>query len=83
MAPQNSRYAVQAGGVVQWPADLGRRYGGIMRIGRAVIIPAVLALGVAASLLTGSAITAAAGHQTSVHVQAAAGLAHPDMPLRG
>lgn len=42
-----------------------------MRIGRALIIPAILALGMASSLLTGSVMSAAAGHQTSGHVHAA------------
>ena len=54
-----------------------------MRIRRVLITPAILALGVAGSLLTGSAMPVAAGHVASVHVQAAAGLAHPDMPYRG
>jgi hypothetical protein len=43
-----------------------------MRIGRAIIIPAVLALGVAGSVLSGSAISAATGHAPSVHVQTVA-----------
>jgi hypothetical protein len=44
-----------------------------MRIGRAIIIPAILALGVAGSTVAGSAIAVAAGHLhpqgSSVHVQ--------------
>jgi hypothetical protein len=54
-----------------------------MRIGRALIIPAVLALGVAGSVLTGSAMPAAVGHVPSAHVQAAAAPASPDMHYRG
>lgn len=54
-----------------------------MRIGRAVIIPAVLALGVAASLLTGSAMSAAAGPAPSAHVQAAAVSAAPNTFYHG
>ena len=54
-----------------------------MRIGRAIIVPAILALGVAGSLLTGSAMIAAAGPAPSVHVQAAAAAAHPNMVYRG
>jgi hypothetical protein len=50
-----------------------------MRIGRVLIIPAILALGVASSTLAGSAIAVAAGHAPSVHVQAAAASAHPDI----
>jgi hypothetical protein len=43
-----------------------------MRIGRAIIIPAVLALGVAGSVLSGAAMSAATGHAPGVHVQVAA-----------
>ena len=51
-----------------------------MRIGRDLIIPAILALGVAGSLLAGSAMPVAAGPVATVHVQAAAA---QGMPLRG
>jgi hypothetical protein len=54
-----------------------------MRIGRDLIIPAILALGVAGSLLTGSAMPVAAGHAPSVHVQAAAASAGPNIFYRG
>ena len=70
--PQDGRYAVWAGRVVQRAADLGNRHGGIMRIRRDLIIPAILALGVAGSLLTGSAVPVAAAHAPGVQVQAAA-----------
>jgi hypothetical protein len=40
-----------------------------MRIGRAIIIPAILALGVAGSTLAGSAMATAAGHAHAVHAQ--------------
>jgi hypothetical protein len=40
-----------------------------MRIGRAFIIPAILALGVAGSALVGSAIPAAASNVSVAHVQ--------------
>jgi hypothetical protein len=50
-----------------------------MQIGRAIIIPAVLALGVAGSLLSGTALPVAAAHGTSVHVQAAAAPTSPKM----
>lgn len=50
-----------------------------MRIGRAIIIPAILALGVAGSILSGSVMSAAAGHAPSVHVQAAAGSTDPSL----
>ena len=60
------RLAAQAA----WAADLRERHGGIMRIGRAIIIPAILALGVAGSALSGSAIAVAAIHAPAAHVQA-------------
>jgi hypothetical protein len=43
----------------------------IMRIGRAIIIPAIVALGVAGSVLPGAQIAMAAGHAPSAHVHAA------------
>ena len=42
-----------------------------MRIRRALIIPAILALGLAGSAMAGSAMVAATGHAPTVHVQAA------------
>jgi hypothetical protein len=41
-----------------------------MRIGRAVIIPAILTLGVAGSSLAATAIPVAAAHVSNVHVLA-------------
>jgi hypothetical protein len=75
---QDGRYAVQAGRAVRQAADLGNRPGGIMRIRRVLIIPAILALGVAGSALSGSAMAFAAGHAPSVQVQVAAASGHPD-----
>jgi hypothetical protein len=49
-----------------------------MRIRRAIIFPAILALGVAGSLLTGPAMSAAAGHQAGAHLQVVALHANPD-----
>jgi hypothetical protein len=43
-----------------------------MRIARTIVIPAILTLGVAGSLLSGSAIPVAAQHPASVHVVAGA-----------
>ncbi len=54
-----------------------------MRIRRVLIIPAILALGVAGSLLTGSAMSAAAGHEASTHVQVVAASASPDIFYHG
>jgi hypothetical protein len=42
-----------------------------MRIGRTVIIPTILALGLAGSLLAGAEMSAAVVHTPSVHVQQA------------
>jgi len=42
-----------------------------MRI-RQAIIPAILALGVAGSLMAGSAMSAASGHAPSAHIQVVA-----------
>jgi hypothetical protein len=50
-----------------------------MRIGRAIIIPAILALGVAGSTLAGSAIAVAAGSAPSVHAQAADSTQGPNL----
>lgn len=54
-----------------------------MHIGRALIIPAILALGVSSSLLTGSAMSAAAGHVATVRVQVVAVSASPNMVYHG
>jgi hypothetical protein len=48
-----------------------------MRIGRAIIIPAILALGVAGSTVAGSAIAVAGAH---LHPQVAGNNAHPKRP---
>ncbi len=50
-----------------------------MRIGRAIIIPAILALGMAGSVLSGPAMSAAAVHAPSVHGQVAAVSIRPDI----
>jgi hypothetical protein len=73
---QDGRYAVQAGRAVQQAADLEHRHGGTMRIRRALIIPAIFALGLAGSALSGSAMAVAAGHAPSVQVAAASGHPH-------
>jgi hypothetical protein len=43
-----------------------------MRIGRRIIIPAIVSLGVAGSVLAGSAISVAAGPAPAAQVQAVA-----------
>jgi hypothetical protein len=51
----------------------------IMRIGRAIIIPAILALGVAGSVLSGPAMSAPAVHAPSVHGHVAAASIRSDI----
>jgi len=58
-------------GPIRRPAP-GSRNGGVMRIGRALIIPAVLALSVAGSALVGSALPGAAANVPVVHGHAVA-----------
>jgi hypothetical protein len=53
--------------------------GGNMRIGRAIIIPAIIALGAAGSIVSGSVMPAAVGHAPSVHVQVAGSFVIPNM----
>lgn len=48
-----------------------------MRIGRTIIVTAIATLGAAGSLLAGSAMSATAGPQAVVHVQADAPSAIP------
>jgi hypothetical protein len=43
-----------------------------MRIGRRIIIPVIVSLGVAGSVLAGSAMPVAAGHAPSTHVHVVA-----------
>jgi hypothetical protein len=50
-----------------------------MRIGRTVIIPVILALGVAGSVLAGAEMSAAAASTPLVHVQHVTVTVGPDM----
>jgi hypothetical protein len=52
---------------------------GLMRIGRAIIIPAILALSVAGSAMVGSAMPSAAGHLANVHVVAQGAVMTPSI----
>jgi hypothetical protein len=58
-----------------------------MRIGRAIIIPAILALGVAGSTVAGSAIAVSSGHlhahMSGTHVQADGPAASPYIYFHG
>ena len=67
---------MRVAGDMQRAADLCRRHGGIMRIRRAIIIPAILALSAAGSILAGSAVSVATAQAPSVHVLAAAPNTH-------
>lgn len=42
-----------------------------MRIGRALVVPAILALSLAGSILAGSAVPLAAAHSSTAHAVAA------------
>jgi hypothetical protein len=75
----NKRCAVRANGATQQVADLCRRHGGIMRIGRAVIIPTILALSAAGSILASSAAPVAAAQAPAAHVQAATSSMQPHL----
>jgi len=54
-----------------------------MNVRRAIIIPAILALGVAGSLLPGLAMSATAGPAASVHVHVVAAPASPNVYYHG
>ena len=54
------RCAVRAAGAMQRAADLGRIHGGVMRIGRKVVISVILALSTAGSIAAGAAPAAVA-----------------------
>ena len=51
--------------------DLCRRHGGIMRIGRSIVIRAILALSAAGSILAGSSVPAMVAQAPAAHVVAA------------
>jgi hypothetical protein len=62
------------------PPDLGRRYGGVMRIRRSIIlIPAILAFGVAAAAVAGAEVSAATSHASTAHVQTVAVSSNPSV----
>jgi hypothetical protein len=65
-----------------WRPDLMHRHGGVMRIGRAFIIPAILALGATGSVVVGSAVPEAAAHTATVHTLAASPSAFSNLYYR-
>lgn len=54
-----------------------------MRIGRVIVIPAILMLGVAGSSLAGTATPAAAVHMSNIHVLAQGPGGSPDIMCHG
>lgn len=50
-----------------------------MRIKRALIVPAILALGAAGSAMAGSAMSLAVAHAPAAHVSVVAGNGNPNM----
>ena len=72
------RCAVRAAGAMQRAADLGRNHGGVMRIGRNIIISAILALGASGSILASATVPAAVAHAPSAHVLATGAFASPN-----
>jgi hypothetical protein len=66
------RCAVRDAGAMQRAADLGRSNGGVMRIGRTVIIQAILTLGVAGSIAASVAVPATTVAAPSSHVHTVA-----------
>lgn len=70
--PTLFRCAVRDAGAMQRAADLGRSNGGVMRIGRTIIIQAILTLGVAGSIAASAAVPATTVAAPSSHVHTVA-----------
>ena len=70
--PTLFRCAVRVADAMQQAADLGRSHGGDMRIGRTIIIQAIVALGVAGSIAASAAVPAATVAAPSAHVHSVA-----------
>jgi hypothetical protein len=66
------RCAVRAAGAMQRAADLGKIHGGVMRIGRNIIISAILALSAGGSILASVAVPVAAVQASGSHVHVTA-----------
>lgn len=54
-----------------------------MRIVPGIVIPVIVALGLAGSILSGAEISVAAGHATNVHANVVANSLVPSMHYRG
>jgi hypothetical protein len=81
--PTLFRCAVRVVGAMQRAADLGRSHGGIMRIGRNIIISAILALSGAGSILASVAVPAATVQASGSHVHVTAMTGSPNTFYRG
>jgi len=81
--PTLFRCAVRAVGAMQRAADLRRSNGGVMRVGRNIIISAILALGTGGSILASVAIPAGAVQASGAHVHVTAMSAAPNTLYRG
>jgi hypothetical protein len=66
------RCAVRAAGAMQRAADLGRNHGGVMRIGRNIVISVILALSGGGSILASVAVPAVAVQASGSHVHVTA-----------
>ena len=74
---------MRAAGAMQRAADLGRSHGGVMRIGRKIVISAILALSAAGSILASSAATATVAQAPAAHAHVTAAHASPHLYYRG
>ena len=63
-------------------ADLWERYGGVVRIVPVIIIPALVTLGLAGSILSGAEMSVAAVHAPSVYAHVTASSARPVLKHR-
>jgi hypothetical protein len=72
----------RAGGAT-WPLTSGNVMEESMRIVPGIVIPVIVALGLAGSILSGAEISVAAGHATTVHENVVAKSVVPRMTYRG
>ena len=81
--PKLFRCAVRAAGAMQRAADLSRSHGGVMRIGRTIIVQAIVALGAAGTIAASVAVPAATVAAPSAHVHSVAVKAVPNTWYHG
>ena len=82
ISPYNAGALYGPGKELRQAADLVIRHGEIMRIKRAIILPAILTLSTAGSVLAGTAMTLAATSAPGA-VVATASYVHPDYVHNG